>query len=109
MFDGVDRDDRGDVDGEEDRGGGADAGLVVEAERGEQRPAGGELDRPGAELGGGGPGARRGLRKTASPARTWISARCRAAPSLASAAAAVAAHQHRGRAARSGAGRAARS
>ena len=45
-----DGNDRGDVDGEEHRGGGADPGLAVEAERGEQRPAGAELDRPGAEL-----------------------------------------------------------
>ena len=63
MFDGRDGDDRGDVDREEDRGGGADPGLAVEAERGEQRPAGGELDRPGAELRRGGeraPAAGRG-------------------------------------------------
>ena len=54
-------DDRGDVDREQDRGGGADADLVVEAERGEQRPAGEQLQRPGAELGEGGERARAGL------------------------------------------------
>ena len=84
MFDGRRRHDRGDVDGEEDRGGGADPGLAVEAERVEQRPAGGELDRPGGRAGrrrrrrrGAGRGRPRG-RPAPGPAR-----RCRAAPSRA--------------------------
>ncbi len=70
MFEGVAGHDRGDVDGEEDRGGGADPGLGVEVHRVEQRPAGGELDRPGGQLrrrGGGDRGAGRG-RPRARPA-----------------------------------------
>jgi DegV family protein with EDD domain len=48
------RHDRSDVDGEEDGGSGADAGLVAQSQSGEQRPAGGELDRPGRQLRGSG-------------------------------------------------------
>ena len=63
MLDGVAGHDRGHVDGEQDRGGGADAHVPAEPERLEQRRAGEQLDAPGAELRAGrdaGRGAGRG-------------------------------------------------
>ena len=51
MFDGVAGIDRGDVDREEDGRRGPDPDLAVEPERREQRVAGEQLKRPGAELG----------------------------------------------------------
>ena len=85
MLDGVAGHDRGDVDREQDRGGGADPGLAVEAERVRTAPSrrrAGSPRRSSCAAAAASP--RRGLRKTPSPARTWTSARCIAAPIRAS-------------------------
>ena len=88
------RHDRGDVDREEDRGGGANARLVVEAERVEQRPAGGELDRPSTELGGRGGGTAARIAED-SEARPHLDQRpVQGGAGTGEAAAAVAPHQH---------------
>ena len=77
------RHDGGDVDGEEDRGGGADPGPAVEAERGDsaQQAASWIAQAPSCAAEARMP--LRGSRKTASPARTWTSAPWSAAPSRA--------------------------